>query len=401
MFPTSSKLIVSNPSFGRSPSGFTRVHLELRPKEVARLLAYDPRVLAQKPRGKKAPIMPHNVSEEIARMQLAVQRSIDNTRVQQMVDYLASAFEQGTFADWGAVEVVTIDEPSMHADCTAWLDPDAEYFVADGQHRYCAMLDFIRQWPQYADRWTQGITISVLPPERFTEWAGQKFHDHNYFAVAVRPGKALAVDVRDPVNALAKQLSMHPDIMKGGGIAYDRDNLLAKDPRFTTHSIIHRFVRGFLFGRPGLDKTVDTTEPVGEMWRDRLMEFVSALALILPWFAPDRDQYVARASAVLSSLAVVGHDLYASGLPSEEIGRRLASLGGIDWRRTNLGLVGVVGTEKMQPVKDDAGNVTGTISVVQPASSRQAIDSTIRWLRQQLGLISSPNPGNGHHGGAN
>jgi hypothetical protein len=396
MFPASSKLIVSNPSFGRSPSGFTRVHLELRPKEVARLLAYDPRVLAQKPRGKKAPVLPHNVSAEIARMQLAVQRSIDNGRVQQMVDYLASAFENGTFADWGAIEVVTIDEPSMQSDCTAWLDPDAEYFVADGQHRYCAMLDFLRQWPQHADRWTQGVTISVLPAERFVEWAGQKFHDHNYFAVAVRPGKALAVDVRDPVNALAKQLSMHPEIMRGGGIAYDRDNLLAKDPRFTTHSIIHRFVRGFLFGRPGLDRTVDTSEQVPDAWRERLMEYVSALALILPWFMGDRDQYLARASVVLSSLAVVGHDLYAAGLPSEEIGRRLATLGNIDWRKTNLGLVGVVGSEKSQPVKDSEGHVTGTITVVQPGSSRQAIDSTIRFLRQQLGLIA--NPGNGHTG---
>lgn len=397
MFPAASKLIVSNPSFGVSPSGFHRVHLELRPKEVARLLGYDPRVLAQKPRGKKAPVMPHNVSAEIQRMQQAVQRSIDNGRVQQMVDYLASAFLHGTFADWGAVEVVTIDEPSMQADCTAWLDPDAEYFVADGQHRFCAMLDFIHQYPQFADRWTQGVTISVLPPDRFVEWAGQKFHDHNYFAVAVRPGKALAVDVRDPVNALAKQLSLHPDIVRGGGIALERDNLLAKDPRFTTHSIIHRFVRGFLFGRPGLDRTIDTTEDISEVWRGRLMEYVSALALILPWFLPDRDQYLARASAVLSSLAVVGHDLYAAGLPSEEVGKRLAALANIDWRKTNLGLVGVVGSEKQQPVKGEGGAIVGSISVVQPASSRQAIDSTIRFLRDKLGLLAS-NPGNGHNG---
>lgn len=377
-----SKILISQPATGVSPSGFMKLHLEMLPREVGRLIGYDPRVLIMKPKRSKVgkgtrDLVPHNVSQSIIDLQNQVQRSIDDERVGQMVNYLAAAQETGAFADWGPIDLVTANSPDVRdldTHHTVALDTDADYFIDDGQHRYCALLDFIQKYPQYSDKFTQGITISVLPEEKLVEWAGQAFHDKNYYTVPVRAGKALSVDTRDPVNALTKSLSTHPVILQAGGIAYERDSLLKEDTRFTTHSVLHRFVRGFLFGRPGLDKGVDTRIDLSDDDKQHLNEYLLALGELLPWRGDpkERDTYLTRASVVLSSLAVIGHDLYSTDppIPIEIKVGMLTELSKIDWKRTNLNLVGVVGSEKN--------------GQVQPASSRQAIDSTIRFLREKL-----------------
>lgn len=380
---TSSKIVISQPSYGISPSGFERLHVEMLPREVMRLVGYDPRVLIMKPKGKSAKgtrdLVPHNVSPEIVSLQNNVQRSIDKSRVAQMVDYLVAAMEKGAFADWGSIELATKTKPDLtrlQSDHTAALDSDADYFIADGQHRYCALLDFVQAYPQYADRFTQSVTISILPEEKLAQWAGQEFHDRNYFSVPVRAGKALSVDTRDPVNALAKMLAEHPTILGAGGIAYDRDSLLTGDQRFATHSMLHRFVRGFLFGRPGLDKGADTRVDITPEMEKSLSEYMNAIGEVLPWGSnvPDRDQYLTRTSAVMSALAVIGNDIYFHEPPltRDQKVKRLVALSKLDWKRTNRDLIGVVGSEK-------GGQV-------QPASSRQAIDATIRYMREKLSL---------------
>lgn len=381
---TSSKLVISQPSHGISPSGFERIHVELLPREVGRLIGYDPRVLVIKPRkpGAKpgrAETLPHNVSKEVIALQNAVQRSIDRNRVAQMAQYLADAMIHGKFADWGPIELVTANKPDMSkmvSDHTAALDSDADYFIADGQHRYCALLDFIHNHPQYAERFTQGVNISIMPENRLIEWAGQEFHDRNYFSVPVRAGKALSVDSRDPVNSLAKALASHSTIEAGGGVAYERDTLLKNDPRFASHATLHRFVRGFLFGRPGLDKGIDTRVDIGDEEAQALDQYLTLLNLMLPWASdtPDRDMYVTRTSAMMSGLAVLGHDLFLDEkrFSNEEISLKISLLKTLDWKKTNRDLIGVVGGERD--------------GLVAPNASRQAIDSTIKYLRDRLGI---------------
>lgn len=377
------QIALKYPAVGTSPAGFPRIHAELLPKEVGRLVGYDPRTLVQKVKRKTAKgvtspkdISPHNVSSLIVALQNQVQRSIDNTRVQAMVGYLKSAMDTDAFADWGSIEVVTDSRPDfsrMEAEHTVSMDADADYFIADGQHRYCALLDFVRTYPEYADRFTQSLTISVLPEERLVQWAGQAFHDRNYYAVAVRAGKALAVDSRNVLNAFAKELAGHPTLVEAGGIAYERDTLLKGDLRFTSHSVLHRFTRGFLLGRPGLDRGAgDDLRVVTPKEQANLKDWLSGLAGVLPWNTEDRDDYLSRTSSVLSALSVLGHDLYAGDPTNDAVAEALARLKNVDWRRTNLSWVGVIGSEKD--------------GVVQPASSRPAIDATIRYLREKTGI---------------
>lgn len=386
---TSSKVLINKPSLGFSPAGFERVHMEMLPREVGRLVGYDPRVLMMRPRRSTGSvargsrdIVPHNVSESIVNLQNTVQRSIDKERVQIMTDYLVDAMNKGKFADWGPIELVTASKPDLEryeTDHVVQLDSDADYFIADGQHRYCAILDFVREHPEFADRFTQAVTISFLPEDKLVEWAGQEFHDRNYFSVPVRAGKALSVDTRDPLNALAKSLAHNPTIENAGGVAYERDTLLKNDTRFVSHSMLHRFVRGFLFGRPGLDKGVDTRIEITEKETRALDEYIKALGLALPWNVENRDEYVTRTSAVMSALAVIGHDLFLDRpLPTEEIVAKITALSKMNWKRSNRDLIGVVGSEKD--------------GLVQPTSSRQAIDATIRYMRQALGLNVSDAP---------
>lgn len=387
MLPMSvSQITLNYPSVGKSPAGFDRIHVEILPREIGKLIGYDPRTLVMKPRRSGSTkvargtrdFTPHNVAPAIVDLQNKVQRSIDNGRVASMVDYLRSAMETGTFADWGPVEVVTSAAPDvadLEAKHVVRFDSDADYFIADGQHRYCAILDFCRAFPAYCDRFTQALTISILPEDRLAEWAGQAFHDRNYYAVAVRAGKALAVDSRNPVNSLAKQLASHPVIQKAGGIAYERDTLLKGDERFTTHAVLHRFVRGFLYGRGGLDRGADPNEEPAQNDVYNLTNWLATLGELLPWYGEPalRDEYLSRTSVILSALAVVGHDLYSANLPPAEVANRLRVLGQIDWRKSAVtAWEGVVGSAKD--------------GKIQPASSRPAIDATIRYFRDLLGL---------------
>jgi len=374
-------ITLSSPAVGRSPTGFTRIHVEMPPHSVGRLVGYDPRTLQAGQRSKSKRGVPHNISAHIVELQARIQRSIDPKRVGAMVEYLRAALTTGSFADWGAIELVTSASPHFtpatgdrHAHDLAF-DTEAEYFVTDGQHRYCALLDFVQQFPELAREFTQGVNFSIMPAERLEEWAGQSFHDRNYYATPVRVGRALSVDSRNPVNALAKQLDLHPTIQRSGGIAYERDTLLAGDVRLTTHSVIHRFVRGFLFGRPGLDgKSVnDSVVDVSDGLEQRISQYLLALGEVLPWFGEDREQFLTRASVVFAALGVIGHDLFNSGLEDGDIGMRISRLARLDWRRTNLMWVGILGSEKD--------------GKVQPASCRPAIDGLIRFLRRELGLL--------------
>lgn len=379
------QIIYRNPAIGRTPNGNLRLTVEVSPAELGRIVGYDPRSLVQ-PRGKskRNPAVPHNVSTKLIELQNQVQRAIDVKRVGTMVSYLHEAMATGKFADWAGIDVVTADEPNLsnlESHHVISFDSDAEFFIADGQHRYCALLDFVQLYPQYARDFTQTLTITVLPYLRLAEWAGQSFHDRNYYAVSVRAGKALSVDSRDPLNALARELDEHPAVKAAGGIAYERDTLLQGDSRFTTHSVIHRFVKGFAFGRQGLDsKHTEGFAEVSEVTRENLGNFLLALSKVLPWLTTkehNREEFLTRTSVVFSALSVIGHDLFSSDMSTGEIGERIARLARVDWRRTNLAWVGILGSEK--EAKDGTKTVT-------PSSARPAIDGLIRYLRGVLDL---------------
>lgn len=354
-------IVLPQASVGRSPSGFLRIHAELPVNILGRFVGYDPRALKAGP---------GNVSAQLHDLQTRVQRSISSGRVKDLVEYLHQA-EAGKFCDLAPIDLITASTP--HINGSVSFPINSEFFVAEGQTRYCALLDFVRERP--AAVWTQGVTISVLPEAQLVEWAGQLFHDRNYYAQPVRIGKALATDTRDPVNALTRELDEHPVILRGGGIAYERDTLAPGDERLTTHSVMHRFVRGFLGGRGAIDgKHTSQTSDISPTARKDLHEYVLALGLVIPWDAIGsyRDESLARSSAVFAALGVLGYDLFNSDLPRDQIGERLSHLSAVDWRKTNLSWVGVFGSEKN--------------GRVQPSSARPAIDGLLRHLRTVVGL---------------
>lgn len=387
-----SSITLVRPSVGQSPAGFKRIHVEMLPAEVGRFVGYDPRTMIQRPSrgGKtKADTTPHNVDPQIVRLQNQVQRSIDHDRVKAMTEYLAAAFLEGTFADWGPIELVTADEPDLseyESRHLVHVPSNISVFCADGQHRYCAVLDFVHKYPEYADRFTQALTISIMPEGKLIEWAGQKFHDHNFFSVAVRKGKALAVDTRDPLNALVHRLHELPAIKTCGGIAQDRDTLLKNDTRLTTHTVLHRFVRGFFGGRPGLDKTTENMA-VDEGMAQSLADYITTLSKVLPWTSKEREEYLTRASVVFAALSVIGHDLFSGDYSALDIAKRMDKLRDLDWRRTNLEWEGIIGRRKEGKLDETTG-VTSP-DTIQPESARPAIDSTIRFFREVLDVKST------------
>jgi DGQHR domain-containing protein len=383
---------LKNCSVGKSPSGFPKIHVEMLPGDLIKMVAYDPRSIPPAPRpGQRDP---HHVSEDLVDLVREVQRTIDSQKVLEMVKYLEDALSDGKYADWAELDVVTATKPDM----TKWTDKhsvyfpsSAEYFITDGQHRFCALMDFARTYPDHGGRFTQAVSISVLPQDRLKEWAGQSFHDKNYLRTPVKATKALAVDSRDLHNILAKELRNHPVIKDGGGINEVKDSLAATAKEFATHSVMYRFTRGFCEGQRGLNKGPVkgpklTPESYDEL-KTQLFEYMAELNKAFPHWTvvPGREEYLFRASAALQALGVIGQLLYTKVADASDRRVMINRIGEskLDWRRTNVRDWGsVIGgiVEK----KDDQDRVIG--QEISPRSNRQAFDGTIKFLRDRSGL---------------
>jgi hypothetical protein len=384
---------VHNAMVGRTPSGFKKVRVEIKPQDLMRIIGYDPRGLQPLRKGNKVIEASRNVSQALVDLQREVQRSIDPEKVREMVDYLYEAVANDKFADWAELDVVTmtrVNTDRFGTEHVVMLPASAEYFLVDGQHRYCAVIDFVREHPDLASEFTQAVAISVIEPEKLKEWAGQGFHDKNYLRTAVKATKALAVDSRDIHNVLTKALHRHEKIIEGGGVNEEKDSLPASSSEMVTHAVLYKFVRGFCEGRRGLDRGRITNpnltdETLAEYQRE-LFDYVDELALSLPdWTNRDpatRALYLFRSSPAWQAFGVIGHLLKEID-DADERKHLIEVIGQLDWRRTNLAWESVIGAKQQEVVTD--GHIREWIS---PRSSRQAIDGTISFLKQQLSLAS-------------
>lgn len=380
---------------GRAPSGFPRVRVELTPATVGHFIGYDPRILAPKrvrsKRPSTGPMGPGHVPDSTVELQRNVQRSVDPHKVAEMVEYLYKAITKGQFGDWPELVVLTSEMPDLEqyeARCTIRMPTKAQYFIADGQHRYCALLDFAKRYPEYSESFTQPVSIAVLPEDKLAEWAGQAFHDMNYLHQPVKLAKALSTDVRDPHNRLAHEMHEHPVIKAAGGVSTTHDTLPPESAFFTTHGILFKMVRGFLEGRKGLDKGAmpDEAARLEELYedaREAVWAYFDELGAVFPSWADEerRKDYLYRSSAALQALAVVGNDMLRADFNPEARMNALRKVGEsrLNWARTNQEWLGILGT----PGKDGR---------VAQGSSRQYIDETIRTLRRRMGLLREEVP---------
>ncbi|MDA8347069.1 MAG: DGQHR domain-containing protein [Thermaerobacter sp.] len=366
-------------SIGKTPSKFFKVRADLTPGDLIKLVGYDPRTVNPKAK------TPANISHALEDLITEVQRNIDPRRVEEMVAYLHQAVENDGYADWSEIDLVTAAQPdtsTYETDHGVGFPQATEYFITDGQHRYCAILDFVRQYPPYANRFTVAVAIGVLPEGRLSAWAGQAFHDKNYLQKAVNATKALAVDTRDLHNRLTKELTDHPVIKAAGGINLYKQSVSAGAPEFATHAVLYKFVRGFAEGHRGVYKGAlnnpSLTDETYEAIRASLWEYLGYLGQAFPsWrLVPDREEYLFRASASLQALGVLGHLIYSSVDEPDQRKRLTINVGerNVDWRRANWQTWGIM------------GRVNEETHEVSPTSTRQVIEATIQLVRNRSGI---------------
>jgi DGQHR domain-containing protein len=395
--PAETVVELRHPSYGRNPSGKDKLHVEMFPEQLVRFLGYDPRALKAPKSATGKDKTPGNVPDMVVSLQREVQRSVDASRVAEMVEYLRAAASDGARADWAELTAVTCARPDMdefESRAIVKMPASAAYFLTDGQHRFCALIDFVKQYPRLARQFTQALAVTIVDEDELAEYAGQVFHDMNYLQMPVKAAKALHADTRDAFNRLAKELHEHPVFLEGGGIAFDRDTVAAKAKEFTTHSVVFKFARGFVEGRKGLDRGNIPSEYLAKNYdrlKSELWDYVTLLGTRLPSWTmepgADRALFMTRTSSAMQALAVLGWGLYTQ---VDDEAKRLRMLDQVDeahldWRRTNLNWSGVLGIPKPAS-KDKEGNTIP--EMVQPASARQYIDNTLKLLRDKSGLTA-------------
>ena len=365
-----------NCSVGMAPSGYFKVRLDISPADLVRLVGYDPRNFGK--------TVPTHLSADLIELVQRIQRTVDQKRVDAMIAYLVQASQNGEYGDWGEIDLITANRPDMGewgAHKTIYFASSAWYFVVDGQHRFCALIDLLAARPDLANKFTQSVAISVMPHDKLAQWGGQSFHDRNYLHVPVKATKALATDTRDLYNLLAKEVAKHSVIQQNGGVDYEKDLVAAAAETFISHSTLYRFVKGFVDGRRGLDKGAlrdpmldDETLPE---WKEKISKYLNTLDRLIPSWHPaaNRAEFLSRAPSVIQALAVIGHDRTSE--------TQLQNLLKLDWRRTNLEWADIVGNVVEKPRK--VGEEIKLVREVSPRTSRSTIDATIKKLREVVG----------------
>lgn len=380
---SNNRIRLSRPAVGKTASGFPKIRLEVFPDELSRLVGYDPRNLGKS----RAGAIPKTLNPHVVALHESVQRTIKQSRVDAMVQYLLEGIQGGKYADWDEISLVTtalIDTSTYTENHEVFLPSSADLFISDGQHRYCAVLDLFRAHPELDRSFTQSVAISVLPQELFEEWAGQAFHDKNYLQETVKAAKALATDSRDLHNRIAKELHTHPLVQAWGGINTSVASVAAQKPDFTTHSIWFKFVRGFIEGQRGLEKGdlqgTRLTEENYDNVVEQLIAYLEMLGQAFPHLRAEtngRAEYLIRQSAALQAVAIFGHLIFRDVSP--DLRRDMVLRIGenhLDWRRSNLttwgGVLGVA--------KD---------GFIKPFTNSTAIRDTLRILKECSGYAAA------------
>ena len=284
-------------------------------------------------------------------------RPLDNGHVREIAEYLSSEDQYllppVMLNSSQGLKIFAFRTESEAKPCVFVLPFDAYLFVTDGQHRLEALRSAAKSKPELL-RDSIGVTI-------VEEASIDKVHQDFFDAAQVKPlAKALLVeyDGREPINAMAKDLSTHATIFKG---RIERIGSVGKNSLmlFTNNQIkqaVLQLVVGdwSLYGDAMQKQAEEAIIPAKDLWRSRLRaffeEFTNAnlqwnqvanrpLESGKPTDIPGlREHYLHFTGGGLLVLSGIGHailglDALPDGRQADVQMERIQALARLDWSR--------------------------------------------------------------------
>jgi DGQHR domain-containing protein len=209
---------------------------------------------------------------------------------------------------------------------------DVEWVAIDGETQLAARFEAANI---NSETRKQQVDIKFCY-DRPLEWAKQAFHDLNLLSVRPNAATAIAMDMRDPLTSVTRDVAKLPFF--DGRVASSRQ-LKKNDTGICTLSVLRTAVVCFSEGIGGLqygNKPVGLSTERIPLVQKAALDYFSALTNKLGPTMERRNETVAASPAVMAALGAIGHKaatIADANMRQAEIELALKYLDQVDWSR--------------------------------------------------------------------
>ncbi|QQE88558.1 DNA sulfur modification protein DndB [Azotobacter chroococcum] len=265
--------------------------------------------------------------------ELRAQRTLNKTRIPEMVRYLLDNPEDYVFSALTASIAVDIsfdEHPDSRNLGTLRVPMDAQILINDGQHRRKAIEEAIQERPELGQ---DNIPVLFFVDEGLKR-SQQMFADLNKYAIKPSPSLATLYDHRDPASELARYLTKTTEPFTGL-TEMEKSNISVLSSKLFTLSSIKQSTRALL-GKGGKESYSEAeAELAKQYWQavyQNMPDWQMAIHKQIPP-AQLRQEYVHAHGVGLHALGLLGRSLITERPDSWQ--KDLTKLRTIDWRKTN------------------------------------------------------------------
>lgn len=265
--------------------------------------------------------------------ELRAQRTLNKTRIPEMVkylldnpkDYVFSALTVSVGSDISFDEVG--DAPNLGM---LKVPMDAQILINDGQHRRKAIEEALRENP---DLGQDNLPVLFFVDEGL-ERSQQMFADLNKYAVKPSTSLGTLYDLRDESSELARVLAMKIEPF-AGFTEMEKSNVSPKSNKLFTLSAIKQATKA-LFGKGNRDSFSDEEQQLAaKYWQSVTKQIPDWQMMLNKEVSPAqlRQEFIHAHGVGLLALGLLGKQLLSEHPSDWE--QRIATLQSVDWRKTN------------------------------------------------------------------
>lgn len=276
--------------------------------------------------------------EELFRIRMEVQRMFKGAKEKNVESYARYLVEMENGANGITPQIVlfTPSDLTLKANEQGYgellLPWDVEFVAIDGETQLAARFEAANINDNTKK---QKVDVKICY-NRPLEWAKQAFHDLNLLSVRPNAATAIAMDMRDPLTSVTRDVAQLPFFHNR--VSSSRQ-LKKNDTGLCTLSVLRTAVVCFSEGIAGLqygNKPVQLDAKRVPLVQKAAVEYFSALVKQIGPTMERRNDTVAASPAVMSALGALGHTL--SNIAEDdarhaEMSRILHSIDGVDWNR--------------------------------------------------------------------
>ncbi|MEZ9852211.1 DNA sulfur modification protein DndB [Vibrio breoganii] len=265
--------------------------------------------------------------------ELRAQRTLNKTRIPEMVKYLLDNPKEYVFSALTAsvgVDILFDEHDGAPNLGTLRIPMDAQILINDGQHRRKAIEEALRENP---DLGQDNLPVLFFIDEGLTR-SQQMFADLNKYAVKPSPSLGTLYDHRDESSELARELatSVKPFI---GLTEMEKSNISPKSNKLFTLSSIKQSTRALLSKGAKDGFTEEEKKLAAEFWSETTKNIKDWQMVIDKQVSPAqlRQEYIHAHGVGLHAIGVLGKHLLCQ--EPKDWKEKLKQLSQVNWMKTN------------------------------------------------------------------